>query len=311
MALASSAAWAQEHHAAAAEALFDEGLTLFDAGHYEEACSKFQASQRLDPAVGTLLNLGRCFEKSGMTASAWATYRQVQAVAIREADPRRQQAAHERELALEKRLSMLVIDVAPSAVVPGLVIRRDGSPIDRAEWGVPIPVDPGNHEVEVSADGKKGYTHVVNVAPEARATETVAPLEASEPPDRATGDANNPKGEGRDGRAARRTIALVVGGSAAVAAAIGTYFAVDASSNWSSARTHCPVGGACDPEGASLSRDAGTSADRATVSFAVAATAAVATVILWITSPAPADSAKKTGLRFVPVRDGGGLRLQF
>lgn len=306
-----SPAWAQVHDTVAAEALFDEGLTLFDAEKYEAACSKFQASQRLDPAVGTLLNLGRCLEKSGKTASAWAAYRQVQAVAIRESDTRRQQAAHERELALEKHLSTIVVDVVPSAIVPGLVIRRDGTPIERAEWGVPIPVDPGEHEIEVSADGRIATTHIVAVAPDSRVTETVAALAASDVTGRTNGDAIHANREGHRTSSGRSTLNLVVGGSAAIAAGLGTYFAMDASSKWNAARAHCPVASPCDIEGAALSHDAGTSADVATVSFAIAATAVVATVILWITSPRAPDSATRTSVRFVPMHEGGSLWLQF
>ena len=56
---------------AAAEALFSEGRSLASAGKCDEAIPKFQASQKLDPGIGTLLNLADCYEKVGRTASAW------------------------------------------------------------------------------------------------------------------------------------------------------------------------------------------------------------------------------------------------
>src|SRR5512139_3095133 len=59
---------------AAAEALFLQGGKLKAQGKIEEACNKWAASQRLDPAVGTLLFLGDCYEALGRTASAWATF---------------------------------------------------------------------------------------------------------------------------------------------------------------------------------------------------------------------------------------------
>ena len=37
-----------------AEALFQEGKALFDAGQFERACAKFAASQELDAGFGTL-----------------------------------------------------------------------------------------------------------------------------------------------------------------------------------------------------------------------------------------------------------------
>jgi predicted negative regulator of RcsB-dependent stress response len=60
---------------AAAEAAFDAARKHLDAGELDQACAKFEASQRLSPAVGTLLNLADCHERAGRTATAWATFR--------------------------------------------------------------------------------------------------------------------------------------------------------------------------------------------------------------------------------------------
>src|SRR5271166_5257799 len=66
---------------AAAQAIFDEGKRLMDAGQFAQACPKFADSEKLDPGVGTLLNLGVCYEKNGQTASAWATYKEAASAA--------------------------------------------------------------------------------------------------------------------------------------------------------------------------------------------------------------------------------------
>src|SRR5437764_5986851 len=64
---------------ATAEALFEDGKRLASAGEYAAACPKFAASQKLDPAVGTALNLADCYEKLGRTACAWAEFRSAEA----------------------------------------------------------------------------------------------------------------------------------------------------------------------------------------------------------------------------------------
>jgi hypothetical protein len=62
---------------AAAESLFQEGKRLMDAGRYDEACPKFEASHKAEPSVGAMLNLARCHELAGKTASAWVEYKEA------------------------------------------------------------------------------------------------------------------------------------------------------------------------------------------------------------------------------------------
>ena len=78
---------------AAAQALFDEGKRLMDAGQFAQACPKFADSEKLDPGVGTLLNLGVCYEKNGQTASAWATYKEAASAAANAGEAAREKYA--------------------------------------------------------------------------------------------------------------------------------------------------------------------------------------------------------------------------
>src|SRR5436190_7446935 len=73
LALASKPAAAQG--TAAAEALFNEAKKAMDSKDYETACKRFRESNRLDPAVGTMLNLAVCEEKRGHLATSWDLYR--------------------------------------------------------------------------------------------------------------------------------------------------------------------------------------------------------------------------------------------
>jgi hypothetical protein len=73
---------------AAAQALFDAGKRLLSERKYAEACPKLAESQRLDPAPGTLMNLADCYEKAGLTASAWATWLEAAAAMRHIATPR-------------------------------------------------------------------------------------------------------------------------------------------------------------------------------------------------------------------------------
>jgi len=125
--------------AAAAEALFSEGRRLMNAGDFANACPKFADSERLDPSVATLLNLGACYEKAGRTASAWATFRAAVSAAQAAKRDDYLSTAQKRASALEPTLSRVIISEKDTSV-QGLEIKRDGVAVTQAEWGVPIPV---------------------------------------------------------------------------------------------------------------------------------------------------------------------------
>lgn len=83
--------------------LFDAGLALLESGRHSEACSKLEASQRLDPQVGTLMYWAYCLESQGLTAQARDRYREAEALA-RDRDDERQETARQRAEALELQL---------------------------------------------------------------------------------------------------------------------------------------------------------------------------------------------------------------
>jgi hypothetical protein len=149
---------------ALAQTLFDRGRELMAAKKYVEACEKFAESERLEPSVGTELNLGLCYESQGKTASAWAAYRAAGARARRDGRRDREQAARDRATALEPKLSRVSMTLAPGADLPGIDVRLDGTLLGRATWDVAAPIDPGSHVIEVRAPGYRNWTSRFDVA---------------------------------------------------------------------------------------------------------------------------------------------------
>ncbi len=239
---------------AAAEALFDEAKRLMDQKRYDEACPKLADSQKLDPGVGTLLNLALCYKDSGRTASAWITYREAAAQARAEHQADREGLARKEAQALEPSLTRLVIEVPPSvAALEGLEIKRDGALVPQGLWGVAAPVDPGVRVIDVTARGMKpahlevktegaGATAKlvvpsleaepppppVAMAPVAAAPVAAAPAPASPPaappPEPAPNAPAPGTGEASKGADGQLIAGLVVGGVGAVAVAGGVFF---------------------------------------------------------------------------------------
>src|SRR5262245_36758792 len=104
-----------------AEVLFRDGKKLMKEGKLAEACDKFEASDRLESSVGTLLNLADCREKNGQLASAWIAFRKAATVAKQAGnDAKREAEARRRASALEGKLSYLTIAVPEGSRVAGL-----------------------------------------------------------------------------------------------------------------------------------------------------------------------------------------------
>jgi hypothetical protein len=300
-------------NSATAQALFDEGLKLKDAGKYGEACPKLASSQKLDPAAGTALQLADCYEKNGQSASAWATYLEAVPLARAGGHPDWADRAKSRAAALEPTLSRLTIVVPPASDVPGLEIERDGVKVDRAQWGEAIPVDPGAHPVIATAPRKQQWSTTVAVAPNAARAEVTIPALQVEQGDVPHGPGNPPIPDkkplileaGPDG-STQRTIGLVVTGVGVVGLALGGVFGLIAKGTYDDARTHCTPDNRCSADGVSGVDKANSQATLSTVAVIGGGVAVVGGLVVYFTAP----SAKTTmGMRVLPTTGGAALHF--
>jgi serine/threonine-protein kinase len=260
-----------------AEVLFREGKSLMDAGDYAAACAKLSESYAQDPATGTLLALALCQEQAGRTASAWATFAEVASRAKRDGRSDREQAAREHVQALEPKLSRLTITVAEAtAKLSGLVVQRDGVAVSPGVWGTGVPVDPGEHAIEVSAPGKRPWAARVNIGAASDVQAVQVPVLEDAPQEQSVGVATNavPVPDSADATSASqgpplRLIGLVVGGAGVVGLGLSAYFGLHAKSlyNDSNSDGHCDPNGECDSYGLEKRESAISSSTAATVSL--------------------------------------------
>jgi len=284
--------------AALAEKLFLEGRAAMLRGDYAAGCPKLAESQRIDPGVGTLLNLGECYEKDGKTASAWAIYREAEPMARRLGQKERAQHAASRAEALSSALSYLTLRV--STHPRGLSIAVDDKPVSEAAWSTPIPVDPGKHAISASAPGRKTWRSSIEIAKAAKGAVDVPELEKAL--DDAGGAPGAGGGEPADPGAVERTLGwsgVVVGGLALGAGAI--FGLVAKSSHDDAEANHCTAVD-CDARGIELIDSARGSALASTIFFAVGGAAVATGVVLLVTAP----GGRRVAL--APTGAGGVLR---
>lgn len=316
---------------AAAEALFNDALKALGEGKFADACPKFAESQRLDPAIGTALYLGECYEKSGKIASAWAMFHEAQDLANKRSDPKRAAIAKDRADKLSP--SKLTVVLAPGAETPGLEVKRDGAPVSAVTFGSAIPTDGGHHTITASAPNHTTFSTTVTL-PERGGSITVTipkwddtktdvppnnpppnnPPPNNPPPDNPPPNVPPPGGDTGSTGNGLRVAGLSVAGVGFVGVVLGSVFGVLAGSKYADSNKLCFITTSDDPDpctnqdGVDLRNGAKTFAAVSTGMFIAGGVLLAGGLALFFAAPkAKATSA----LRLSPTvgAGGGGLVL--
>lgn len=313
---------------ATAEAVFQEGIRLIEKGNFADACPKFELSQRVEPAVGTMLYLAECYEKTNRTASAWAMFLEAASLAETSGQLDRMKTAKARAARLEPRLAWLTIDVAKDAIVPGLQIRRNGVLVSPELSGTATPVDPGEVLVEASAPGRLPYSTKIKVpvkgrvsvpvpalqaAPEPAPAPVVAPVaaqpESAAPPPVSAPQSTAPPPSSAPAQSTHASpIPWLVGGVGVAALGVGTVFGVMAMSNADKARDTCPKGICNEAEGETAADSAHTQATISNISFIVGGAAVATGVVLYFVLPT--KHGNQVGIAPMVDQNTAGLSLR-
>jgi hypothetical protein len=309
-----------------AQALFEEGSRLVNAGRYQEACPKLESAQRVVVGIGVTLYLGECYEQTGRLKNAWDQFNRAEALATATSD-RRARIAHEHAERLWPRLAKIKIVVAPGADVPGLVITDEGAQVERSLWGAERPVDPATHHIraeaprrepwEVSVDVSAGAAAVALQVPPLREAASPPPgtnvgtnLGTNEPASKTTGPAPEqplPSTSPAQGIGGQRVVALAVVGVGVVGLGLGALFGIEAKSKYddTNANGSCQPNNHCNAAGLAERSDAVTAATISTVGFIVGALGLTGGTVLYLTAP---DRGGRS-MALVPRSERGGASL--
>jgi hypothetical protein len=296
----------QQRAPATAEALFRAGRDAARHGDHATACEKFRESNRLDPAVGTLLNIAICEEELGQLASAWQHYLEVLEGLFVSDD--RLPFVKTRVQALEKRVPRLTLRLSTRA--PGTTrVRLASSELTPASFGVALPVDPGQHELVVRADGHESRHYTVGIAEGEHEEIVVEPG----PPVQARPAAAPPKPKpssaavARAPTSGRRTAGFVIGGTGVAALAVGTVAGLMVLDRKAAVEDGCNEQKSCTPEALDAADSGTTLGAVSNVAFVAGILAVLSGAYLVLSSPGPGKP--QTALSCGASRSGAALSV--
>jgi hypothetical protein len=315
--LASDLAMAETSEKAAAEALFQTGRELIDSGDAAAACPKFEASQRLDPALGTMLHLADCYDRIGKFASAWALFEEAASLAASLGQSHRAALAAERSRALQKKVPRVTVHVPTDARIEGLELSISSIKVPPTAWDTAVPVDPGEQTVVASAPGRVEWRHTVHLSPEQSEVLEIPLLEALPAPVAVEVSATaepEPRPvapiaplEDEDQGRTQRIAGWVMGGAGLASLTAGAILGGLALSANEASLQECRAEDPtlCSPTGVDLRDDAERLALGSTVTFAASVGLVAAGIVVYFTAPSPDVERVARSVGWSVSSDGG------
>lgn len=155
-----------------AASLAKEAKALLVRGQTEAACKLYAASVLLDAKSSVALELAGCREKQGKPALAYRALELAATSALREKVGFVEKSARAKQKALEKSVALLTVTARD-----GVTLSLDGELVDPAELASAMAVDPGEHRLTGSTDGKQPWERTLKLQAGQRETVAVPALD--------------------------------------------------------------------------------------------------------------------------------------
>jgi len=250
--LSAPAAAATDEEKAGARAAATQGQAAFEKKRWAEALDLFTRAESLVHSPVHLLYKARALVQLGQLVKARETYLSVTREESTSSAPAvlkaREDAAKE-EITLEPRLANLTVKLDGAGAAQANVV-MDGVNVPAALVGVARPADPGQHTLQATGNGVASDAQTITLTEGGTATVTlrleptpgaapVAPPGTAEPlappMTTAAADTNSTAKSGNG----LRTASYVAFGVGAAGLAVGTVFALKASSKYSDGNALC------------------------------------------------------------------------
>jgi hypothetical protein len=261
-----------------------------DAGRWGDALDKLRHVLEVKRTAGVQYHIALCEEHLGQLVAALADYRAADGNAHSDNAQDVLNLVGKRLADLDARVPRLTIHLVPEA--PDASVTLDGSALAHTLIGVAMPVDPGVHRVEASAQGRATSSVEVTMR-ERDATVLDVKLENTvvrEPPPAREQDLSPSQGRVPEGPNRGAAVAFAI--TALVTAGVGLGAYIAAGNARSGGETGCAEVVSAAPDACDSKRQPVRAWDWvAAGAWAGAATAGTLAVLSWTRSPRPAAPA--------------------
>jgi len=148
-----------------AKEMLREAIDDEKAGRCKEAVDTLRQVVAIVETGETLLHLGECLSRTGRLLEAIKTWERAEDLARRDKDKPTQQALIPKLAELHGRIPTVALHVPPDA--KGAAVTIDGQTMSAERTRAPIELDPGEHSIEVKADGRSTFTTKLTLAEKA------------------------------------------------------------------------------------------------------------------------------------------------
>lgn len=301
---------------AAARSMAEQGLQAFNEERYQDAADLFERAESLVHSPIHLLYQARANVKVGQLVKAQEAYIRIIREKFRDDAPASFKSAQESARAeveeIKPRLAKLTVKV--SGVKQGAALTVDGDPVPAVLIGVPMPMDPGEHKLEVSAEGYAPKSATVKLTEgQVEAVELVLEPAAGGVPVAGAAEGEEPTAQGASGQSigsdggaptsggsnGMRIGSYVAFGVGAVGLGLGTVFLLDGASKADDADKKFAAfqrGEATEKEVSDLDAEADSSTNLGTTGLVVGGLGVATGVVLFLLSSDSGEQAMTPGV---------------
>ncbi|MBK7581297.1 MAG: hypothetical protein IPI67_13915 [Myxococcales bacterium] len=297
--------------------LYQEGADFASQGKWQDARAKFEAAVALRATPVGLFNLAQAERNLGLIASAKRHFVSARALAEREGADDVRRLSDDALAAVATRVPRVRLSLPRDAA--GVEARVDSRPAEIV--GGELELDPGPHDVTISAAGEKPFSRKLT-AVEGTRIDLVVRFERDAPPPAATPPA--PKSQPRSpahsvSSSGPPAGAVVLAGVGAAALVVGVIFQVRRNDKLDEAAAGCTRTGSgwqCpkalenDPNHQDLKDQAASAGVWRNVALGVGASALVAGGVWWALGSSSSES-RAVALSVQPSIQGAAARVRW